>query len=88
MAEFEVTALDDFVALARRFAHECLAHETGCLQFDVVRLESTPHGVLFYETYDDAAAFHAHCGSAHLARFKATFPPLIIGEKPLRRGLT
>jgi quinol monooxygenase YgiN len=90
IAEFEVKppALAGFIALAHHFAQECLDNEPGCLQFDVVRLESTPHGVLFYEAYDDAEAFEAHCRSAHLARFKAAFPPLIIGERPLRRGVS
>lgn len=90
IAEFEVRpdAVGNFTALARRFASECLESEPGCSQFDVVQLETSPHGVLFYEAYDDAAAFKAHCGSVHLARFKATFPPLIIGERPLRRGVT
>lgn len=90
IAEFEVKpgAFGDFAALASRFAKECLESEPGCRQFDVVQLEAPPHGVLFYEAYDDAAAFEAHCGSAHLARFKTTFPPLIIGERPLRRGFT
>jgi quinol monooxygenase YgiN len=90
IAEFEVRAesLDDFIALARSFARDCLKVESGCRQFDVVLIESTPHGVLFYEVYDDAAAFAAHGGSSHLAQFKAAFPPLIIGERPLRRGIT
>ena len=89
IAEFDVKAkaLQDFSALARRFAQECLDNEPGCLRFDVVRLESTPHGVLFYEVYDDAPAFEAHCRSAHLARFKAAFPPMVTSELPLRRGL-
>ena len=90
MAEFDIKAeaLDDFIALARRFAQECLDREPGCRQFEVVRIESTPPGVLFYETYDDAAAFEVHCGSAHLVRFKVAFAPLINGERPLRKGLT
>jgi quinol monooxygenase YgiN len=89
IAEFEVKpeAIGDFATLARRFAEECLESEPGCWQFDVVRLETTPCGILFYESYDDAAAFEAHCRSAHLARFKAAFAPLIVGERPLRRGL-
>jgi quinol monooxygenase YgiN len=53
-----------------------------------VRLESTPRGVLFYETCADAAAFEVHRGSAQLARFKAALVPLTKGERPLRRGLT
>ena len=90
IAEFEVRpeTFSGFCALARRFAAECLHDELGCRQFEVVQLETTPHGVVFYEAYDDAAAFEAHCRSPHLARFKATFPPLIVGERPLRRGLT
>ena len=90
IAEFEVrpASFGDFTAMARRFAEECLESEPGCRQFDVVRLETTSYGVLFYEAYDDAAAFEAHRSSAHLARFKAAFPPLIVGERPLRRGLT
>ena len=89
IAEFEVRpeAFADFAALARSFAEECLESEPGCRQFDVVLLETTPQGVLFYEAYDDEAAFEAHCRSAHLARFKSAFPPLIVGERPLRRGL-
>ncbi|MFC5521738.1 putative quinol monooxygenase [Polaromonas jejuensis] len=89
IAEFEVKpeSFGDFAALARRFAEECVESEPGCRQFDVVQLETTPRGVLFYEAYDDAAAFEAHCGSAHLARFRAAFAPLIVGERPLRRGL-
>lgn len=89
IAEFEVRpeAFGDFAALAHSFAEECLEGEPGCWQFDVVQLE-TPCGMLFYEAYDDEAAFEAHCRSAHLARFKAAFPPLIVGERPLRRGLT
>lgn len=90
IAEFEVKpdSFGDFTALARRFADECLEREPGCRQFEVVQLETTPNAVLFYETYGDAAAFEAHCRSDHLARFKATFPPLIVGERPLRRGQT
>ena len=88
IAEFVVKALciDDFMALALDFSDECLESEAGCWQFDVVQLETPPQCVLFYEAYDDLAAFAAHCQSPHLARFKASFAPLIVGERPLRRG--
>lgn len=90
IAEFEVkaAALDDFVELARGFSRECLESEPGCWQFDVVLLDEPSAGVLFYEAYDDEAAFEMHRRSAHLARFKTAFPPLIVGERPLRRGAT
>lgn len=89
IAEFEVkpSRFGDFLALARAFAQSCLDNEPGCLQFDVVQLETTASGVLFYEAYEDTAAFAAHCQSAHLARFKTEFPEMIVAEKPLRRGI-
>jgi quinol monooxygenase YgiN len=88
IAELEVKPerLGEFVALARSFAAECLAREPGCRQFQVVRLESTPHHVLFFEAYDDAAAFDAHRATDHLARFKAAFQDMVMGEQPLRQG--
>ncbi len=88
IAELEVRAerLEDFVALARSFARECLAREPGCRQFQVVRLDSTPPHVLFFEAYDDGAAFAAHGASDHLQRFQAAFRDMVAGERPLRQG--
>lgn len=88
IAELEVKPerLGEFVTLARSFAAECLAREPGCRQFQVVRLESTPHHVLFFEVYDDAAAFDVHRASDHLMRFKAAFQEMVTGERPLRQG--
>jgi quinol monooxygenase YgiN len=88
VAELEVKPerLGEFVALARSFAAECLARERGCRQFQVVRLDTTPHNVLFFEVYEDAAAFDAHRASDHLVRFKAAFPDMVTGERPLRQG--
>ncbi len=79
--------VEDFVALARSFAAECLALETGCRQFQVVRLDSTPQRVLFFEAYDHVAAFDVHRASDHLARFKAAFKDMVTGEQPLRQGV-
>jgi quinol monooxygenase YgiN len=88
IAELEVRPerLGAFIELARSFAAECLAREPGCRQFQVVRLETTPQHVLFFEAYDDAAAFDAHRASDHLARFKATFQDMVKSERPLRQG--
>ncbi len=88
IAEFEVQPerFAEFLALARRFSVECVESEPGCWQFDVVELTTTPNGVLFYEAYDDLAAFQAHCATPHLAAFKKAFKDLVVGEKPLRQG--
>jgi len=88
IAEFDVKGdrQSEFLALALGFADECLASEPGCRQFDVVPLETTRQGVLFYEVYDGKTAFEAHCRSDHVARFKTAFPDLVTGERPLRKG--
>ena len=78
--------LGAFIALARSFADECLTREPGCRQFQIVRLASPPAHVLFFEAYDDAAAFDAHRGSDHLVRFKTAFQDMVTGEQPLRQG--
>ena len=89
IAELEVKPerIEDFIALARSFAAECLDRETGCRQFQVVRLDSSPHRVLFFEAYDHLAAFDVHRASDHLVRFKAAFHDMVTGEQPLRQGV-
>ena len=89
IAELEVKPerIGDFITLARSFAAECLARETGCRQFQVVRLDLTPHRVLFFEAYDHVAAFDVHRASQHLMRFKAAFQDMVTGEQPLRQGV-
>lgn len=88
IAELEVKPerLGEFIALAQAFAAECLAREPGCRQFQVVRLDSTPQHLLFFEAYADAGAFDAHRASDHLARFKAAFQDMVTSELPLRQG--
>jgi quinol monooxygenase YgiN len=88
VAEFEVKAdcLGDFLTLARDDAQHSLADEPGCRQFDVVELDETPARVMFYEVYDDRAAFDSHLQTPHLARFRAGFPALIVKERTARFG--
>lgn len=88
IAEFEVKSdcLADFLALARDDARHSLADEAGCRQFDIVRIDETPPRVVFYEMYDDHAAFDAHLQTAHLERFRAGFPALIVAERAVRFG--
>jgi quinol monooxygenase YgiN len=88
IAEFEVKAerVGDFLALARDDARHSLADEPGCRQFDIVQLDELPARVMFYEVYDDRAAFDAHLRTPHLDRFRAGFPALIVAERPVRFG--
>ena len=78
IAEFQVKpgCMDKFLALAREDASHSLRDEPGCRRFDVTVIAGAPDRVLFYEIYDDRAAFEAHLGTPHLARFRAGFPAL------------
>ncbi len=84
--EFRVKpgCLDAFLALAREDARQSLATEPGCRRFDVTVLEGAPGHVLFYEVYDDRAAFDAHLATPHLARFREGFPALVEEALPVR----
>ncbi|MGY2049060.1 putative quinol monooxygenase [Methylobacterium sp. JK268] len=86
IAEFVVRpgCLDAFLDLARADARASVAHEPGCRTFDVAVSESDPLTVLFYEVYDDRAAFDAHLDTPHLAAFRAGFPTLVAEERPVR----
>ncbi len=86
IAEFQVKpgCLADFLALARDDATASVASEPGCRAFDVCVSETEADTVVFYEVYDDRAAFDAHLETPHLARFRAGFPALIASERPVR----
>lgn len=87
IAEFEVKSahMADFLALAHDDARHSVTSEPGCRQFDVVCFPGSRH-VLFYEVYDDRAAFDRHLETSHLARFRAGFPACIERELPVRLG--
>ncbi|WP_460452367.1 putative quinol monooxygenase [Alsobacter sp. SYSU BS001988] len=88
IAEFRVKPerIDDFLDAAADDAAHSVADEPGCRRFDIV----VPEGgatVIFYEIYDDRAAFDAHLLTPHLQRFREAFPPLLEAELPVRFGL-
>lgn len=86
IAEFQVKPgmMPVFLAAAQDDARHSVADEPGCRQFDVIRTEGEDDTVVFYEVYDDRAAFDAHLATPHLARFREAFPPLIVEERPVR----
>ncbi|WP_276122544.1 putative quinol monooxygenase [Pararhizobium qamdonense] len=86
IAEFQVkpSKLAAFLEAARDDAKHSVADEPGCRQFDVIRPEGSDDTVVFYEVYDNRAAFDAHLETPHLGRFREAFPPLIVEERPVR----
>jgi (4S)-4-hydroxy-5-phosphonooxypentane-2,3-dione isomerase len=62
--------VDRFMAMALENAKATRETEPGCRQFDVLVDPKDRTKVMFYEVYDDEAAFEAHQKTAH---FKAYF---------------
>src|ERR1044072_4820177 len=86
MPEFRVTpaTMPEFLEAAADDARHSVADEAGCRQFDVVRPQDKDDQVVFYEVYDDRAAFEAHLKTPHLLRFQAAMKRLGVDETQVR----
>jgi autoinducer 2-degrading protein len=69
--------LDQFLPLMRANAHDSLALESGCHQFDVTQDPHNPASIMLYELYDDDAAFDAHKAMPHYLAFIAAADSMI-----------
>ena len=65
----------DFMRALGEQAHNSLALEEGCRQFDVSVDPTDLRRIFLYEVYADRAAFDAHLTSAHFLSFDATVRP-------------
>jgi quinol monooxygenase YgiN len=61
--------LEEFKAAILHNARQSLAHDPGCLRFDVVQQYQDPARWLFYEVYRDREAHAAHRQSAHFMAY-------------------
>ncbi|PWT75290.1 MAG: antibiotic biosynthesis monooxygenase [Proteobacteria bacterium] len=70
--EIKPGAVERFMPLAVENAKATRETEPGCRQFDVLVDPADPTKVVYYEIYDDEAAFHAHQQTPHFKRYVAT----------------
>lgn len=86
IAEFRVKpgSMPAFLEAAVDDARHSLADEPGCRQFDVMEIAGGDGTIVFYEVYDNRAAFDHHLTTPHLKRFQAAFPALVVEERPVR----
>jgi quinol monooxygenase YgiN len=86
IAEFRVRpgALAAFLDLAHDDARSSVAHEPGCRAFDVAVSESDPLAVVFYEVYDDRAAFDTHLTMPHFQPFSEALERLNVQRIAVR----
>ena len=66
-----------FMPLMQANARTSLAHEPGCVQFDVLSDPAKPDQVFLYELYVDPAAFDAHLASPHFKSFNAATAEMV-----------
>jgi quinol monooxygenase YgiN len=80
VAAFEVNPADRerFLAVAHEDATKSVESEPGCRQFDVCVDAAREGSILFYEVYDDAAAFEKHKRTNHFRIFDEGSRPLIV----------
>lgn len=79
LVEFQVKpeSLDHFNGLIEVNARASVANESGCRQFDVLRVTDDPRRVVLYEVYDSEEAFKAHMGMEHTQTFLTAAKPLV-----------
>ena len=79
-AAFEVNPADRerFLELAHEDATMSVEREPGCRQFDVCVDPEREGSILFYEVYDNAAAFEEHKRTDHFKTFDEGSRPLIV----------
>jgi autoinducer 2-degrading protein len=85
--EIKADSIDKFMPLALENARATRESEPGCRQFDVLVDPSDPSRIMFYEIYDDEAAFLAHQQTAHFKRYVDTALQYVASRTriPLRR---
>jgi|TARA_R110002124_G_C8573108_1_gene481582 quinol monooxygenase YgiN len=74
-------ALAEFMPLMHVNAQASLAHEEGCLQFDVATDPDRAGEVFLYEIYANRAAFDAHLASTHFKTFDAAVANMIASKE-------
>jgi (4S)-4-hydroxy-5-phosphonooxypentane-2,3-dione isomerase len=80
VAAFEVNPADRerFLAVAHEDATKSVESEPGCRQFDVCVDPAREGSILFYEVYDNAAAFEEHKRTNHFKTFDEGSRSLIV----------
>lgn len=76
---------EDFEAAFGALQSAVRANETGCLQYDLFKLDAETY--LVYEQYADEAAAAAHGGSDHFKTLGAKLGPSLAGRPDVKRSV-
>jgi quinol monooxygenase YgiN len=85
IVDFEIhpDKIDEFMALITTNAKASMG-ESGCKQFDILRVNDQPNRVVLYEIYDNGEALKAHGTMPHVTTFFAAAKPLIAKQSVIR----
>jgi autoinducer 2-degrading protein len=72
---------DEFIAIMRKHAENCLAVEEGCVYFDVALSRDHDNRLVLYEVYRDQAAWDDHAASPHLAKTRESYEGMLAGRE-------
>ena len=78
--------LDEFQAALLHNARQSLAHDEGCLRFDVSQHADDPQRWILHEVYTDPEAHAAHRLSPHFLAYNAVAERAVL-EKSVVRGV-
>jgi quinol monooxygenase YgiN len=73
--------LADFIGHSLEDARHSMANEPGCQQFDVDVAAGGSPTAIFYEVYDDRAAFEAHLQTPHFFRWRDATQAWVTGSR-------
>ena len=79
--------LEEFTAAILHNAQQSVAHDPGCLRFDVVQAYDEPSRWVFYEVYTHREAHTAHRQSAHFQAYGQVAERAVLSKRVVNGAL-
>jgi quinol monooxygenase YgiN len=76
--------LEEFERVILHNARESVAHDKGCVRFDVSQAADDPTLWLYHEVYDGPEAHAAHRQSAHFLAYQAVEQRAVTDKRVIR----
>lgn len=76
--------LEEFERALLHNARESIAHDRGCLRFDVSQAIDDPTTWILHEVYEEAADHAAHRQSVHFLAFDAVAARAVVTKQVMR----
>jgi len=76
--------LDEFERVILHNARESVAHDKGCLRFDVSQSSEDPTRWLYHEVYDGPEAHAAHRQAPHFLAYQVVEQRAVVDKQVIR----